>query len=312
MKKLIILFLGVLMGAGAMAQQEPHYTFFMFNRQNLNPAFVGSSGGTDFQFLSRKQWVQIEGAPSTFAAGVSTLLGKGATRPKSALGLSFYSDRIGMYSNNYVGLQYAYHAQLSQNTILSFGVQGALRGFDRDFSQLNADQSNDPALQGGNTSSYTGNLGAGLFLYSSKMYVGLGIPNVLRTAFSSGEEAQVVRHAYAMAGYRFDLSKSFALRPGILVKSTLDGSVKTIPSYDVNLSAIWNDRFLLGVSYRWDESLGFMTKLMLGDKIYVGYAYDLGLQGIAYQSNGSHEVMLGVHWGLKTKGINNPRFINYF
>ncbi|WP_415712674.1 type IX secretion system membrane protein PorP/SprF, partial [Flavobacterium antarcticum] len=50
----------------ANAQQDPHYTQYMYNMNVINPAYAGSKESLSFGLLYRKQWVDIEGAPSTF------------------------------------------------------------------------------------------------------------------------------------------------------------------------------------------------------------------------------------------------------
>ncbi len=47
------------------AQQDPHYTQYMYNMSVMNPAYAGSKENLSMGLLYRKQWVDIEGAPTT-------------------------------------------------------------------------------------------------------------------------------------------------------------------------------------------------------------------------------------------------------
>jgi hypothetical protein len=49
-----------------MAQQNPHYTQYMYNMNVINPAYAGSKESISFGALYRKQWVNIEDAPTQF------------------------------------------------------------------------------------------------------------------------------------------------------------------------------------------------------------------------------------------------------
>jgi type IX secretion system PorP/SprF family membrane protein len=66
MKKIyFIAIVTVLFFTDAKAQQDPNYTQYMYNLSVINPAYAGSKENISGGLLYRKQWVQIEGAPST-------------------------------------------------------------------------------------------------------------------------------------------------------------------------------------------------------------------------------------------------------
>jgi hypothetical protein len=48
------------------AQQEPHYTQYMYNMSVINPAYVIDEPGlVELGSLYRSQWVALSGAPKT-------------------------------------------------------------------------------------------------------------------------------------------------------------------------------------------------------------------------------------------------------
>ena len=91
MKKI---YLAVLLSLGglieATAQQDPHYTQYMYNMNVINPAFAGSMENLSFGLLYRKQWVDIEDSPST-----GTFSGHSPVGKNVGLGLSVINDKIG-------------------------------------------------------------------------------------------------------------------------------------------------------------------------------------------------------------------------
>lgn len=61
---LVILFASVSL-LEVQAQQDPHYTQYMYNMSVMNPAYAGSKESLSMGLLYRKQWVDIEDAPTT-------------------------------------------------------------------------------------------------------------------------------------------------------------------------------------------------------------------------------------------------------
>ena len=91
MKKLFYLTVLVLSACfDVSAQQDPHYTQYMYNMSVMNPAYAGSKENLSAGLLYRKQWVEIPGAPTTGTFFVHSPVGKNV-----GLGLSAISDKIG-------------------------------------------------------------------------------------------------------------------------------------------------------------------------------------------------------------------------
>ena len=96
MKKLYLVALVVIASLGDLhAQQDPHYTQYMYNMNVINPAYAGSKENLSIGMLYRKQWVDIEDAPTTF-----TLSGHSPVGKNVGLGLSVISDKIGPVEEN--------------------------------------------------------------------------------------------------------------------------------------------------------------------------------------------------------------------
>ena len=77
MKKLFFTTVVALMAIfDVQAQQDPHYTQYMYNMNVINPAYAGSKENLSFGLLFRKQWVDIEDAPTTFTATGHSPIGK--------------------------------------------------------------------------------------------------------------------------------------------------------------------------------------------------------------------------------------------
>jgi type IX secretion system PorP/SprF family membrane protein len=96
MKKIFLLAILILMSfLDVNAQQAPHYTQYMYNMNVINPAYAGSKENLYFGLLYRKQWVEIEDAPTTGTFFIHSPVGRNV-----GLGLSVISDKIGPVEEN--------------------------------------------------------------------------------------------------------------------------------------------------------------------------------------------------------------------
>jgi type IX secretion system PorP/SprF family membrane protein len=116
MKKIHFIFL-IALGflSESQAQQDPHYTQYMYNMNVINPAYAGSKENLSFGLLYRKQWVDIEDAPSTFTLSGSSPVGKNVGN-----GLSVISDKIGSVEENNVLGAMAYPNPFTDNIQLQW------------------------------------------------------------------------------------------------------------------------------------------------------------------------------------------------
>ena len=96
MKRIIILHIFLLISVVALAQQDPLFSQYTFNKLLVNPAYAGSSDGLNITLVNRAQWVNIEGAPNTLTISAH------AAGKKNKVGLGFYLNRdmLGPTVNN--------------------------------------------------------------------------------------------------------------------------------------------------------------------------------------------------------------------
>lgn len=321
MKRIPILLIAIFMTMGAMAQQDPHYTMYMFNKQTLNPAYVGSRGVPTIQALYRNQWVGIDGNPVTINAGFHTPLNIGKrSEPRTGVGIMAFNDKLGVSNTFGMYLQYSYKIPLNtdENTFLSFGLQGGFDHFRGNLNDLFA-RDNDDIVLTENISSFLPNLGAGLYLYSDRYYVGLSVPHLIQNKYdpnaveTSGDMiARQYRHYFGMTGVMVPISDAVKMKPNVMVKYLRYKNVEIPFDADFNLSFIFYDRLSLGASYRLHDSFDALLELQVTRNLRMGYAYDYTLSELQASAAGSHEIMIGWDFGQKVKTFTTPRFIRYF
>lgn len=285
------------------AQQDPHYTQYMYNMNVINPAYAGSKENLSFGLLYRKQWVEIEDAPTTFSFSGSAPVGSNV-----GLGLSVISDKIGPVEENNVYGDFSYTLSLGGDHKLAFGIKAGAT-FHKvglyDIGQNNP-QPDDPAFSA-NTSNTFLNVGTGLFYYTNKYYVAFSVPNMLKTAhldFDGRKFGTETSHYFLTGGYVFDLNPNLKFKPFAMLKSAFN----TPASLDVSTNFLYMEKFELGATYRLQDSFGAMVNYAITPSLRIGYAYDHIISDIKVAAPSSHEVILLFDLSFSKKVSQSPRY----
>lgn len=288
----------------ASAQQDPHYTQYMYNMNVINPAYAGSKEALSFGLLYRKQWVEIEDAPTTGTFFVHSPVGKNV-----GLGLSVISDKIGPVEENNIFADFSYTLNLGGDHRLAFGIKGGITLHNIDFNRIypTLPDVGDGVFAGENPSSSTFNVGSGVFYYTDKYYVALSVPNMLRSKYldyngvAYGSE---VSHYFLTGGYVFDLTDNVKFKPFAMIKSAFNAPT----SVDVSTNFMFNDKFEIGATYRLEDSFGAMVNYAITPSLRVGYAYDHIVSDLNVTTPSSHEVILLFDVNFSKKVSRSPRY----
>ncbi|MDO5858310.1 type IX secretion system membrane protein PorP/SprF [Myroides odoratimimus] len=287
----------------AKAQQDPQYTQYMYNANMINPAYVASKENLSIFGMYRAQWVGLDGSPKTANVSVSTPLGNNGL----GLGVNFTNDRLGAMDENNISVDLAYAIDLNADYKLAFGLKGTANILNVDYTKLNIHNPTDPVSQENINNKFNPNIGAGVYLYSDKAYVGLSVPNFLTTDRYDDNDITTMRqkmHFYLMGGYVFDLSQDILFKPAALVKAVSGAPLQV----DLTANFLLYDKFTLGAAYRWDASVSALAGFQVNENLFVGYSYDFDTTALRRYNSGSHEVFLRFDLFNRRSTINAPRF----
>ena len=304
MKKLKLLFFTVLIAQQISAQQDPQYTQYMYNMNIINPAYAGISEGLSVGALYRSQWVGLDGGPETFTFNIHSPVGK-----QLALGLSVISDKIGPVEETNAYVDVSYTIPLGMETRLAFGVKGGFTFHDIAIaeSQITLVDLSDPFFANA-INETTPNIGAGVYFYKpNKYYISISVPNILNGVHLDANGTKIgseSEHLFTAAGYVFDLSENFKLKPHALLKYAFDAPV----SYDLNANLFMYDLVEFGVGYRLDDSFSAMINFQVTKDLRIGYAYDAINSGLDIVTNSSHEVFINYDFNFSSKVSRSPRY----
>jgi type IX secretion system PorP/SprF family membrane protein len=140
-KKLIIALL-LLSSSAIFAQQESIFTFYRYQMNIVNPAYVGVDDKTIISSGIRNQWTGIEDAPETQAVAFGTSLGK-----NTGLGLSMVRDKTFIEKQSFFGLDFSYKLKVTESTNLFLGIKAGGNFYDVNTAGLQTyNLMGDPAL----------------------------------------------------------------------------------------------------------------------------------------------------------------------
>lgn len=309
MKKVLLSLIFISVSSFVFAQQDPQFSQNMYNRLQPNPATAGSNDAICANLLYRNQWSGFDGAPKTFLlsvdAPVSFLHG--------GLGLTVMSDKLGFEKNINVKLAYALRFTVGSGNIAIGADAGLIQkslegGLATEGGVFNPVDIDDNLIPKNSVSGSKFDLGAGAYYNSEHFYLGVSATHLTEPKVDYGDfSSQIIRHLYGTVGASFDLTPSVALKPSVFVKSI---PAKTIA--DLNLNVHFNNRFMIGASYRLDDAIVAMVGFNIIENLRLGYSYDITTSKIKEYSNGSHEITLGYCYKIKKKippMIRNVRFL---
>ncbi len=276
---------------GAQAQLESLSTQYMQSQLMINPAYAGTHNSFAIFTSGRHQWMGIEGAPRTYEISGHAPINKS----RVSVGGNLYHYSAGPTQINELSGVYAYLLRLNDRLLLSLGLSAGVNYYSISSSDLVYVDQDDPGMLYGSVNKIKPEVGFGGFLYGPNFYAAISVPRVLDLKYQDSETAAVYtmvnRHYYITAGYGLDLGKALYLKTSFLYRyaESADNLL------DVNLQAIFEEKFWVGASYRFNEQLAFLFGVRMNKSMSFAYSYDMGLSTDSEGINkNTHEVSLSL------------------
>ena len=297
MKRLLFVLIVALAWAGAVAQDDVAFTNYWSFQSFYNPAAAGVDKQLDIKAAFRIEMMGFEDSGRTFLVQADAPLWF-LSSPRHGGGVGFMNDKIGLFSNKRIWLQYAYHQPVRKVNRLSLGVRFAFIADGFDGGKVETGESggsSDPVLPTGNVTGSGFDLDLGLrFSHKDIWYAGIAVTHVLAPTVRLGDEKiyqiRVPRTLYAMGGHTLRFNRpEFSLRTAAMFRSefkTWRGDISARFCYDGVKGKMYG-----GINY----SPTISVALLFGFDFHgvnLGYSYEMYTGGIAIQ-NGSHEIHLG-------------------
>lgn len=303
LKNLIIGFM-FLAPLGLMAQQDPSYTHFAFNRILFNPAYAGASESFCINAVNHQQYRGLDEPPTKdnyLTASDLQLSNNMKNVAPFTTGFGFSApinikNKLTQERKNYGGIYFGFiddKIAYEKNTYIKFGAAGALPfgngqsirlGFEYtsltkslDASKFKPHQPLDPNIPSNGSGVTNGNLGFGVYYQNenfNKFYVGLS--NMLLQkkdytwtgATGASVNFTTARHFYLISGMQIDNflgNPRFRLDPALLLKAAQDISGIVRPQIDLQGMFVLDEKFAGGLATRTTVTGQFdAVSLMLG------------------------------------------------
>jgi len=302
-KNIIIRLLFLSICFPSVGQQDEQMSVYMFNPLYFNPAYAGSRDAISTVAVGRFQWLGFKGAPRSQWFSIHAPLFFKAM----GVGGHFVNDNIGNRTRTAAFLDVSGSIKINEKnqSRLAGGISVGVDVLGYNFTNSTVNDVNDPYF-GQQFSATKPNVGAGLFYYSNKHYIGISSPRILEAKIRNPNdiiELANTRHFFIASGYVFDLNSVFKLKPSTLIKYTPKAPV----TFDVNLSLLSYGKLWTGIMYRFHEAAGANISYTLKNFTF-GYAYDFPINGLQTYQSGSHELFLQFDFIPKKSVYTSPRY----
>lgn len=326
--KYSIIILSLFMSTFICAQQTPQYSQYQRNQFMVNPAAAGVYDFIDLTLSGRWQWLGIQDAPRTsyfafsvpvrfkpkfYNPGIRTSSGVVENpeihtgKLKHTFGGQLLADQYGAFRKMSFSGTYAIHIPMTKKVNLSFGLKTGLSNntFFADQAQvLNVlapgqnpyiDNTYDNFTQN-QSNKFLMDMGAGLYMYSQKFFLGLSAEQLTRDLVQFGQGTANFNpqiHFNLIGGYRIPIGENLSITPGFLLKYMNPAPL----SVDGNVQFEYKKWVWLTLGYRHTDAMIVMAGMNISERFKVGYSYDYSLSRFNNFSSGGHELTLGLMLG---------------
>ena len=288
-KRLPLIWIFLLASLRVLAQQDVSFAHYWAMEPSFNPAAVGKESKINITGAYQLSMAGYEQHPRTMnlAADMSFRL----LNMTHGVGIQLLNDEIGLFTHKRMALQYALQCRLFGGH-LRFGLQAGVLSEGFKGSELDAENSSDPALPTADVNGTAFDFSGGLYYLHRNWYVGVSVLHATAPAVEMGNRSllQVDRIYYLTAGYTFRLrNPHLAILPSVLAYT--DGTSQRA-DFTARLRYTNDEKMLYGgVGYSPTNSV---TAMIGGNfhGVHIGYSYEMYTTGTGI-GNGSHELFVG-------------------
>ncbi|WP_430427788.1 PorP/SprF family type IX secretion system membrane protein [Maribacter litoralis] len=323
--QILLLFTVLMIGLKSNAQEgiPVYFDYLSDNYYLVFPSMAGIGEGGKIRATARKQWFDVDDAPSLQTINAHFRLGDSP----SGIGAIIFNDANGYHSQTGLKLTYAHHLRMGGSDVrqlnqLSFGLSATVLQSSLDETEFRS-VTPDPAVSGIKLSSSYSNVDIGVSYNYGEFYSHFAVTNALtgskrnlyyRDRNDNPDELVIdnIRRFLVSAGYVFGRSE-WQVEPSVLFQLTEFTKEKTMDINakvykDVDFGRIWG-----GLSYRRSfDGAQYQTNGTFGEQrlqlitpivganiknFMVSYNYSYQMGDIRFDNGGFHQITLGYDFG---------------
>ncbi|MEP2770500.1 MAG: PorP/SprF family type IX secretion system membrane protein [Fulvivirga sp.] len=280
-----------------LGQDNSSFTHYFMNPYLINPSYAGTDGRASLAVTYRKQWVDIEGAPTIGNFSFHTPTGKNV-----GFGLNVTNAERSILNTTSGYITTSYGLWFSDKVGLRFGFSGGVAYNGIDYDEI--ENISDPVFSGilDQNLYLIGN--AGLSIQIHHFNLGVAIPNLFTDEFTSSKdftqgEIEPMENIVLTASNRFYLDKGgkFIFEPFFVYRYSdfLPHQIEGTAVLHIN-NLVW-----LGGSYKQDFGISGFGGIKINKLFGLGYAYSLKNSGANEINSPTHEIHLNLLLGIRNK-----------
>lgn len=322
---ILLLFTVLMIGSKSIAQEgiPVYFDYLSDNYYLVFPSMAGIGEGGKIRATARKQWFDVDDAPSLQTINAHFRIGD----TPSGVGVILFNDANGYHSQTGLKLTYAHHLRMGSSDMrvlnqLSFGLSGTILQSSLDETEFRS-VTPDPAVSGIKLSASYTNVDIGISYNFQEFYTHFAVTNALtgskrnvyyRDRQDNPDQLVIdnIRRYLVSAGYVIGRSE-WQVEPSILFQMTEFTKEKTMDINakvykDVDFGRIWG-----GLSYRRSfDGAQFQTANGFGEQrlqlvtpivganinnFMVSYNYSYQMGDIRFDNGGFHQITIGYDFG---------------
>lgn len=303
----VILLALLLISIEMRGQYDASFAHYWAMETSFNPAAVGKQSKINVTGAYNISMAGFENNPQTMYAAADMPFY--FLKSYHGAGVQFMNDQLGLFKHQKLAVQYAPKFKLFGG-VASIGLQLGMLSESFDGSDLDLEDSSDPAFTTSEVNGNSVDIGVGIYYTHGQWYAGLSAQHVTAPLISLGEtnELQIDRTYYLTGGYNIKLRNPFlSIKPSVLVRTDM-----TAWRADITGRLVYaHDGKLLYGGATYSPSTSFT--LMVGGSFHgfvLGYSYEVYTTAIS-MANGSHELFFGYQHdiNLVKKGKNKHKSV---
>ncbi|MEH6618766.1 type IX secretion system membrane protein PorP/SprF [Maribacter arcticus] len=322
---ILLLFTVLMIGSKSIAQEgiPVYFDYLSDNYYLVFPSMAGIGEGGKIRATARKQWFDVDDAPSLQTINAHFRIGD----TPSGIGAILFNDANGYHSQTGLKLTYAHHLRMGSSDMrvlnqLSFGLSGTILQSSLDETEFRS-VTPDPAVSGIKLSASYTNVDIGISYNFQEFYTHFAVTNAMtgskrnvyyRDRQDNPDQLVIdnIRRYLISAGYVFGKSE-WQVEPSVLFQLTEFTKEKTMDINakvykDVDFGRIWG-----GLSYRRSfDGAQFQTATGFGEQrlqlvtpivganinnFMVSYNYSYQMGDIRFDNGGFHQITIGYDFG---------------
>lgn len=307
MKYLVIIVFAFSVAFSAEAQILGLYNQELKNGFSINSSQAGVNGSDILWTSYRNQWTNIAAAPKHTGVNYHSNIGKGM-----GLGGKFFNYQSNIFSISRFEFTWAYHAKLTQESFLDFGLLPSFTSEFLNFSQVTIRDAGDPLVSTyDRTTNSVFNVGFAMAYRKTNFNIGIQVNNLVQpemtynktdNLISSVNNREIVFHG----SYDVKINEEIDFSPLLITRFSKGANFQ----YDFMPRVIFNKNYWGAFVLR-NTSIGVMAGLNLSQYIGMYYSFENNTSHLGGQAGPSHEIGLAINVGdrfnkaveLRTKNL---------